>query len=135
VRWRGGPLLAEQPARLAALVRDFERACARYEQAIQALDERSAELEQQPSAEEVVADAVGDDEASSEHGTAPPGDDRMRLEDAGFDDLRSLGLSVTQAKRILALRDSGALDSTANLESVPGLPARRVAELKRVLRD
>jgi len=134
MRRRGGPLPAEQPARLAALVRDFERACARYERAIQALDESSAELEQRPSAEEIVADAVGD-EASSEHGPAPRADDLLRLEDAGFDDLRSLGLSVTQAKRILALRDSGALDSTANLESVPGLPARQVAELKRVLRD
>ena len=120
-------------AHLDALERDLERACARYERAIAALDARSAELEELPRTVEVVAEAMRADpsDAGASNGDWQP----MRLSEVGFEDLRSLGLSVTQAKRILALRDSGALDSTANLESVPGLPARQVAELKRVLRD
>jgi hypothetical protein len=114
-------------------MRDFDRARARYERAIQALDERSAGLEQQPTAEQVVTDAMEDEGA--ENGTLAASGEPLRLADAGFHDLRSLGLSVTQAKRVLAMRESGALESMADLASVPGLPERQVAKLRRVLRD
>lgn len=130
---KSGDLAADQLAHLNALERDLERACARYERAIQALDERSAELERQPAVDELVARAMQETDESK--GSALRVDGQLRLTNATFEDLRSLGLSVTQAKRVLALRGSGALGSTADLDSVPGLPARQLTKLRRALRD
>jgi DNA uptake protein ComE-like DNA-binding protein len=49
-----------------------------------------------------------------------------------FEQLRELGLSVTQSARLIAYRDTrGGFDSLDELDEVPGLPK----ELRRTLRD
>jgi DNA uptake protein ComE-like DNA-binding protein len=58
----------------------------------------------------------------------------VSLSSATFDDLRGLGLSVTQAKRVLDFRERlGGFDSVADLDHVPGFPKSLLTELKREL--
>ena len=45
-------------------------------------------------------------------------------------DLRELGLSVTQAKRVIRYRDERGLTSPDDLDGVPGFPKTFLAELK-----
>jgi DNA uptake protein ComE-like DNA-binding protein len=59
----------------------------------------------------------------------------IRLAEASFEELRALGLSVTQAKRVLRHRDRGELRRVADLAGVPGLPQSLHEELERKLRD
>ena len=119
-------------ARLADLRRledDLDRARLRYERAIADYDRRRNALEGRASPA-----AAGDEKIRrlpSVGGTAA----RIRLSTATFDDLRALGLSVTQARRVLRHRSEGNVDSVAGLERVPGIPAGQLAELKRRLRD
>jgi hypothetical protein len=60
---------------------------------------------------------------------------RVSLRSATFEDLRDLGMSVTQARRVLHYRDERGLDSVAGLEEVPGLPRDFRAELAQMLND
>ncbi len=54
------------------------------------------------------------------------------LNSAGFDELRAGGLSVTQAKRLLAHRErSGGFDAVDELDAIPGFPRDFLAELKQ----
>ncbi len=47
----------------------------------------------------------------------------VSLSVAGFDDLRALGMSVTQAKRVIRFRDEhGSFSSVSQLDDVPGFP-------------
>ena len=58
----------------------------------------------------------------------------VRLADADFDDLRGLGLSVTQAKRVLRFRDErGGLSNLDELDEVPGFPKAFLATVKERL--
>jgi DNA uptake protein ComE-like DNA-binding protein len=58
----------------------------------------------------------------------------VSLSSATFDDLRGLGLSVTQAKRVLDFRERlGGFDSVDDLDHVPGFPKSLLTELKREL--
>ena len=128
-RRRRGERSTPVPDRVAEVTRlelELERACARYERAIAALDEHADRLEH-PSADEIVRTAMAEPLRGPEH--------VVRLSSASFEDLRGLGLSVTQARRILKLRDGGALESTARLDSVPGIPGSQVAALKLRLID
>jgi hypothetical protein len=59
----------------------------------------------------------------------------VSLRSATFEDLRGLGMSVTQARRVLHYRDERGLDSVAGLEEVPGLPRDFRAELAQKLSD
>jgi hypothetical protein len=59
----------------------------------------------------------------------------VSLRSATFEDLRGLGMSVTQARRVLHYRDERGLDSVAGLEQVPGLPRDFRAELVQKLSD
>jgi DNA uptake protein ComE-like DNA-binding protein len=59
----------------------------------------------------------------------------VRLPEAGFEQLRGLGMSVTQAKRVLRYRDERGLDSVERLEEVPGLPRALLDDLKARLID
>ena len=52
-----------------------------------------------------------------------------------FDELRGFGLSMTQARRVIRLRDEGGLGAAADLDSVPGIPRDQLARLKTLLRD
>jgi DNA uptake protein ComE-like DNA-binding protein len=62
-------------------------------------------------------------------------DGQISLQSATFEDLRGLGMSVTQARRVLHYRDERGLDSVAGLEQVPGLPRDFRAELAQRLSD
>jgi DNA uptake protein ComE-like DNA-binding protein len=57
---------------------------------------------------------------------------RLNVNTAGFEDLRAVGLSVTQAKRLLAHREGlGGFRSLDELESISGFPRDLLAELRR----
>ena len=54
----------------------------------------------------------------------------ISLSSAEFDDLRGLGMSVTQAKRVLRYREQrGGLTDFDELERVPGFPREFLAEI------
>jgi competence protein ComEA len=56
---------------------------------------------------------------------------RVSLSSATFEDLRSLGLSVTQATRLLKRREKqGGFESVDELDELPGFPSSLRAELK-----
>ena len=69
--------------------------------------------------------------AEREPDPAPLTGGPVSLSSANFDDLRGLGLSVTQAKRILDFRERlGGFDSVDDLDYVPGFPRSVLTELK-----
>jgi hypothetical protein len=56
---------------------------------------------------------------------------RVSLSSATFEDLRALGLSVTQATRLLRRREKqGGFESVDDLDELPGFPSSLRAELK-----
>jgi DNA uptake protein ComE-like DNA-binding protein len=57
--------------------------------------------------------------------------ERVDLSSAGFEQLRALGLSVTQATRVLRWREQAELTKVDDLDRIPGLPNELRAELKR----
>jgi DNA uptake protein ComE-like DNA-binding protein len=70
-------------------------------------------------------------EAEFEENAEPPGPGAVRLSDASFDELRSLGMSVTQAKRVIDYRERlGGFGSIDALDSVPGFPKAFLAQVK-----
>jgi competence protein ComEA len=65
---------------------------------------------------------------------ASGGGSRVNLNEASFDQLRGLGLSVTHATRVIAYRERrGGFESVDDLDTVPGLPDAMVGELKEQL--
>ena len=55
----------------------------------------------------------------------------ISLSSAEFDDLRGLGMSVTQAKRVLRYREQrGGFTDFDELERVPGFPREFLAEIR-----
>jgi hypothetical protein len=59
----------------------------------------------------------------------------LSLNEAGYEDLRSLGLSVTQTGRVLAYRERvGGFSSLDDLEAIPGFPRSLLNELRAHLR-
>lgn len=76
--------------------------------------------------------------AETEHMQPPraaPETGTVSIRTATFEDLRSLGMSVTQARRILRYRESGELASAADLVKVPGFPRQLRDELERRMID
>jgi DNA uptake protein ComE-like DNA-binding protein len=66
---------------------------------------------------------------------AEPGDDLVDLNQASYEDLRGLGLSVTQAGRLLEHRErAGSFTAIDELDSIPGFPRSFLVELKRKVR-
>jgi Helix-hairpin-helix motif len=58
------------------------------------------------------------------------------LNEATYERLRSLGLSVTQVRRVLAHRErSGGFRSVDDLDEIPGFPRALLEELKQALTD
>ncbi|TMK72500.1 MAG: helix-hairpin-helix domain-containing protein [Actinobacteria bacterium] len=56
------------------------------------------------------------------------------MNEATYEDLRRLRLSVTQTGRVLAYRDrAGGFKSLDELDSIPGFPKEFLTELKRRL--
>jgi competence ComEA-like helix-hairpin-helix protein len=65
--------------------------------------------------------------------TAPG--DRLDLNSASLEELRDVGMSVTQANRVLAYRERlGGYESVDDLDAVPGLPRPFLSGLKAKLR-
>jgi DNA uptake protein ComE-like DNA-binding protein len=63
------------------------------------------------------------------------GDGRVSLNSGSFEDYRGLGMSVTQAKRVISYREElNGYSSVDDLDRVPGFPAAFLAELKPQLR-
>jgi hypothetical protein len=125
---RHAGLASAQITHLNRLEHELQHACARYERAIAALDEESTELERLARTEAILDEAMHGPEVM-------PSQDPIRLAEATFEDLRSIGLSITQANRVVALRDEGVLESTDHLDEVPGLPRVVQVELQHRLRD
>jgi hypothetical protein len=111
--------LAAELAQVARLQRDLVVARRRYRREL-------ADLGEPPPADGDAPDAelTPDPLAPIEH---------IKLRTASFDDLRSLGLSITQANRVLERVKAGEVASPDDLERVPGIPRGQLAELKLAL--
>ena len=61
-----------------------------------------------------------------------PAAERLSINDASYEELRTLGLSVTQTGRVLAHREQiGGFTSLDQLDEIPGFPRAFLDELKR----
>ena len=114
------------------LERELEATLRRLEQA----SERAAAAERRVSEIELES-ARGvkrGRKAEAETGEADAGGgDPINLATASFEDLRSLGLSVTQSKRVLDHRESAGFDSVDDLDRLPGFATDQLARVKRRL--
>jgi DNA uptake protein ComE-like DNA-binding protein len=88
---------------------------------------------EQPEPEE-EPDSAWEPEPAAAGDELPEGEP-VRLAEADFDSLRELGMSVTQAKRLLRYRDERGLDSVAGLDDVPGFPRSFLDRLEGRLID
>jgi DNA uptake protein ComE-like DNA-binding protein len=62
-------------------------------------------------------------------------EEKVDLNTATFEDLRGLGLAITQSARLIAYRDvRGGFESLSELEEISGLSKRTLAELRGRLR-
>jgi DNA uptake protein ComE-like DNA-binding protein len=86
-----------------------------------------------PSPEEQVADQpVAEIPPSPEDAAAGEG---VSLNNATFEELRDVGLSVTQTGRVLAYRErSGGFNSVDELDTIPGFPKDFLGTIKHRLR-
>ncbi|MGH2950691.1 MAG: ComEA family DNA-binding protein, partial [Solirubrobacterales bacterium] len=72
-------------------------------------------------------------EAASASGGAEPAGD-LNINSASYEELRGLGLSVTQTGRVLAHRErAGGFSDLDELDQIPGFPRAFLAEIKRQL--
>jgi DNA uptake protein ComE-like DNA-binding protein len=76
-------------------------------------------------------DEVPEAEAEAPAPKEPSDGGKVSLSSATFEELRSLGLSVTQANRLLRYRDREPFRSADDLDRVPGFPKKLRAELKQ----
>ena len=60
----------------------------------------------------------------------PPADGAVSLNSGTFEQYRAMGMSVTQAKRVIAFRESSSYASVDNLDQIPGFSKQFLAELK-----
>jgi competence protein ComEA len=112
-----------------ARIADVERARAAEERAQRAEEGRPGEGAQ--GVEITAAAKRAPTPSPSESRIVPAQEGPVSLASATFDDLRALGLSVTQAKRVLSFRERlGGFDSVDDLDYVPGFPKSILSELK-----
>lgn len=134
--------------RLTGRLRQAERQVAARDRRIAELEEQVAELEErlaQVAKPKVKADARpkakprAKRSASAKGGTrkrdrAGSASPRLPLNDATFEELRELSLSVTQCARLIATREMrDGFDSFNELEELRGFPRETIALLKREL--
>lgn len=121
--------MSAQLADLRRLEEDLERARIRYERAIADYERRTDEIEGRtplpPGAR------PGMRLVTSRNGDGA----KLKLSMVTFEELRALGLSVTQSKRLLRHRGNGSVASVADLARVPGIPTAKLAELQQHLTD
>ncbi len=97
---------------------------------IEALDAKVAEVDSRARMGDELAKALN--RYQDQHRSEPETDEEGRIDinAASFEDLRSLGLSVTQAARLVALRDArGGFTSKDEIGELPGLPSELMTEL------
>jgi len=135
--------------REAELRKSFDKRQAEYEGQLEELEEqldiREAELrEQARERERGLTSRIEDLESTlreaqqraiakpTRRGGSPKRGGKLDLNEATFEQLRDLGLTVTLSARTISYRDSrGSFESMDELDEIPGLST----ELKRVLRD
>ncbi|HZA90154.1 MAG TPA: helix-hairpin-helix domain-containing protein [Solirubrobacterales bacterium] len=102
----------------------------------EAASEGPAASEEPAATEEpAAAGAPATQDSTVEAEPAGEDDGRVGLNSGSFEDFRGLGMSVTQAKRVISYREElGGYSSVDDLDRVPGFPAVFLAELKRQLR-
>jgi hypothetical protein len=113
-------------ARLSALQLKLQRLEARYENQLAAhpgVDDNGTPA---PKRHEAHIDRV----PAGVGGNGP-----ISINSVSFEDLRDLGLSVTETTRILASRYRGELTSVSDLDQLPGLSRSAKETLKRRLGD
>jgi DNA uptake protein ComE-like DNA-binding protein len=88
-----------------------------------------------PAQEPAPSEAPPPQGSAVEAAPAGEGDRRISLNSGSFADYRGLGMSVTQAKRVISYREElDGYSSVDDLDRVPGFPAAFLAELKPQLR-
>jgi DNA uptake protein ComE-like DNA-binding protein len=150
-------LLKRQAEELDALRRREAEVVERHENELAAVAKHAAELEHRAAAAEQRADIAERRARAAEKRTqnagqgaekrsepppspAPPAParengQRLDVNAVRFEDLRGLGLSVTQSARLIATRDVRmGFESLKELEEIPDLPNEVVETLKRRLR-
>jgi DNA uptake protein ComE-like DNA-binding protein len=117
----------EAAAKQAELERELDATRRELDQA----RERAAAAEQRVSEVELESSQAIEHEPEPEvQPREPAGDDRTSLATASFEDLRSLGMSVTQSKRVLDYRERAGFESVDDLDRVPGFPKGFLARMK-----
>jgi DNA uptake protein ComE-like DNA-binding protein len=140
--------------RKSGLTEEFDRKQAELEEHLTALemrlDVREEELREQASRREAklenrirelqeqLADArLGTNEAERSkrpRRRASGGNGNLDVNEVSFEQLRELGLSITQSARVIAYRDTrGGFDSLDELDEIPGLPKETRSTLKDLL--
>ena len=78
--------------------------------------------------------ASPDTEPPEQSERPPENGDAINLQTASYEDLRELGMSITQAKRVLDFRErNGAFDSVDDLDRVPGFSRDTLIAVKQKL--
>jgi DNA uptake protein ComE-like DNA-binding protein len=96
---------------------------------VDTLEKQLAEVSSRGQRDELVDRAAGYQEA---HPAAalPEGGEPIDLNAADFDQLRAVGLSITQAARLIARRDSvNGFSSEAEVAALPGFPQSLLQDL------
>jgi hypothetical protein len=122
--------VSREVAQLSALQRDLQRAQDRCRRAIEEVERRRRLAEGGP----IVGAYNGNGVASTEPDRPTERGELVRLRSAGYADLRALGLSVTQANRVLDYVRT-APRTVADLCRVSWLPHDVRAELAQRLSD
>jgi DNA uptake protein ComE-like DNA-binding protein len=127
--------LTEMESRVGEADRLRAEAEARADRAEREVEEAKARLEEAQSREQAQSGAMPGDRQPDERASATAAEAGLvSLSTATFDDLRGLGMSVTQVKRVLAYRERlDGFDSVDDLDHVPGLPTSFLTEMKHKL--
>lgn len=99
---------------------------------------KRVERREEPAAPQALAASTATQALAGSDGAPAPvavsADGHVSLNSGSFEDYRSLGMSVTQAKRLITYRDHlGGYSSVEDLDKVPGFPKAFLADLKREL--
>ena len=75
-----------------------------------------------------------EDEDAAPDGDFPAPEGPVSLSEADFDELRGLGMSITQAKRVIRYREErGGFSTLDELDRVPGFPRNFLDSVKERL--
>ena len=136
-RKQGEARLRAREEELAREIAEAEAELARTRERLALAEDRLASLEQVDWAEGAEwAEREMDDSHErtlAVPGAAQGGEARVSLSAASFEELRALGMSMTQARRVLRYREEQGMSSLDDLDQIPGLPRAFRAELKQAM--